>query len=70
MGAKPKAARKPVSEPDADESGLWLDSALIARLHRQPAKSLHSVIAPTGTAHILRFADLVLGTVKPQKFKV
>jgi hypothetical protein len=69
MGAKPKASQKATPEPNDGESGLWMDSALIARLHQQPTTTFHAAIAPTGTAHILRFADLALGTVKPEKFK-
>jgi hypothetical protein len=69
MGATPKAAKKPVPKwSDDDELGMWVDSALIARLHGQPSTSLHQA-PPNGSSHILHFADLALGTVKPDKFK-
>jgi hypothetical protein len=60
MSASPKTAKNGKQQKDED-LGLWVDSALISRLHSQPSKS--------PTHMVLHYADLAFGTVKPDKFQ-
>lgn len=67
MGTSPVRARKR-KEKAKDELGLWVDSALIARLHAQPLKSQNQLLV-ANSARMLLLADLAFGTAKPAKFK-
>jgi hypothetical protein len=54
------------SEPD--DQGLWVDTALIARLHGR--KSPLSIPTLTAEAQrLLHYADVVLGTEKKERFR-
>jgi hypothetical protein len=68
MGTKPKAARYVSQAIDDEKFGLWLDTALISRLHRQPSNSPQPKLLPDAE-RMLHFADLAFGTVKRDKFK-
>lgn len=67
MGATPKTAKKPVPRPNADEDlGLWVDSRLLDRHLKQP--SVFQPVWPSAD-RLLHFADLALGSIKPDKFR-
>ena len=69
MGVSPKARKKLAHLPgEQAEVGLWVDSALISRLHRQPSHSFAARLFPD-SERMLHLADLAFGTVKPDKFK-
>jgi len=69
MVISPKPRKKPSSQPaERVEFGLWLDSALISRLHRQPRQSPTDSFFPD-SARMLHLADLAFGTAKRDKFK-
>jgi len=68
MGASPKARKKPSPLLAERSVGLWLDSALISRLHRQPSKSATDSFFPD-SERMLHLADLAFGTAKRDKFK-
>jgi hypothetical protein len=67
MSASPKTAKNGKQQKDED-LGLWVDSALISRLHSQPSKSPTHMVLPD-SARMLHYADLAFGTVKPDKFQ-
>jgi hypothetical protein len=66
IATPPKHAKN--GKMQEEELGLWVDSALISRLHRQPSKSPAQMILPD-SERMLHFADLAFGTIKPDKFK-
>jgi hypothetical protein len=66
MSTSPKAGKS--GKAKEDDLGLWVDSTLISRLHRQPSKSLSTMILPD-SERMLHYADLAFGTVKPDKFQ-
>jgi len=71
MSAKPGVKKIVQPEPPEDEQarGLWIDTALISRLHGR--KSSPPTIAETHSAEttrLLHYADVVLGTGKKEKF--
>lgn len=67
-----KNGRKNTVKPelrDERATGLWVDSALILRLHGRKSSTL--AIAPTHTteaSRLLHYADVILGTDKKEKF--
>ena len=66
MGATPKTAKKPVPQRNEDEDlGLWVDSRLLSKHLKQPSQSMFLPSAD----RLLHFADLALGTVKPDRFR-
>jgi hypothetical protein len=71
MGAAPKPRIKLAPKPkDREESGLWVDAVLIAKIHGQrPTSSLHPTGAANAPNRFLHFADLALGTIKADKFR-
>ena len=69
MGAMPKTAKKPLPQPNGDQDlGLWVDSRLLTKHLKQPTQSMFQPAFPS-TARLLHFADLALGSVKPDRFK-
>jgi hypothetical protein len=70
MGSSvPKAAKKRIPEATDDGRGLWVDSRVLARHLKQPSHSMLEQPLRPSTERMLHFADLVLGAVKPDKFK-
>jgi hypothetical protein len=72
MGTAPKPRIKFAPKPTArEESGLWVDAVLIAKIHGQrPTSSLlHPSSAANAPNRFLHLADLALGTVKADKFQ-
>ena len=66
MGATPKTAKKPVPQRNGDEDlGLWVDSRLLSRHLKQPSQSMFR----PSVDRLLHFADLALGSVKPDRFR-
>ena len=66
MGATPKTAKKPVPQRKEDENlGLWVDSRLLSKHLKQPSQSMFRPSA----GRLLYFADLALGSVKPNRFR-
>ena len=66
MGATPKTAKKPVPQRNGDEDlGLWVDSRLLSKHLKQPSQSMFRPSAD----RLLHFADLALGSVKPDMFR-
>jgi len=69
MGATPKTAKKPVPQPNGDEElGLWVDNRLLSKHLKQPSQSMFQPAWPSAD-RLLHFADLALGSVKPDKFR-
>jgi hypothetical protein len=67
----PKAVRKktPEQETDGEQSqGLWIDSALIAKLHGRKSSPLAAPALNGDSQRLLHYADVVLGTDKKEKF--
>ena len=69
MGAKPKRAKKAASKPQDKELGLWVDAHLLGRHLKQPTQSMFGHSLPGSADRLLHFADLALGSIKPDKFK-
>ena len=66
MGASPKTAKKPLPHTNGDEElGLWVDSRLISKHLKQPSQSMFRPSAD----RLLHFADLALGSAKPDRFR-
>jgi len=68
MGTSPKARKKPSPHVAERAVGLWVDSALISRVHRQPQRSATDSFFPD-SERMLHLADLAFGTAKRDKFK-
>ena len=67
MGVKTKKAK---ASPTPDEElGLWVDGTILSRHLKQPSQSLFGQQLPHSTERMLHFADLALGSIKPDKFK-
>ena len=65
MGA---SSKKALSPKDREERlGLWLDTDLIDKHLKQ--HTVFSQHMPVSTDRLLHFADLALGSIKPDKFK-
>jgi hypothetical protein len=56
----------PPSNDDAE--GLWVDTALIARLHGQKSSPLRAPAVNGDAERLLHYADVLLGTDKKEKF--
>jgi len=69
MGAKPKRAIKGAPAPGDEKLGLWVDTHLLSRHLKQPSQSFFDQVLPASADRLLHFADLALGSVKPDKFK-
>ena len=70
MGAAPKTAKKPVPQPNGDEElGLWIDIRVLSKHLKQPSQSIFDQPAWTSADRLLHFADLALGSVKPDSFR-
>jgi hypothetical protein len=72
MGATPNPRIKLAPKPsDREESGLWVNTELIAKIHGQrPTSSLlHRSSAANAPNRFLHLADLALGTIKADKFQ-
>ena len=67
MGTTPKNAKKPVPQRNEDDKdlGLWMDSRLLSKHLKQPSESMFQPSAD----RLLHFADLALGSVKPDRFR-
>lgn len=66
MGATPKTAKKALPQRTEDEgAGLWVDNRLLSRHLKQPSQSMFQPSAE----RLLHFADLALGSVKPDRFR-
>ena len=71
MSAKPGPKKTLKEEPPEDEQarGLWIDAALISRLHGRKSSPL--AVAESYSAEstrLLHYADVILGTDKKEKF--
>ena len=72
MGAVPKPRIKFALKPMViEESGLWVNTVLIAKIHGQrPTSSLlHPSSAANAPNRFVQLADLAIGTVKADKFQ-
>jgi hypothetical protein len=70
MGTSPKTnatRRVQPSDSDNEELGLWVDTRLLTRHLKQPSQSIPN--QPISSDRLLHFADLALGSIKPDKFK-
>jgi hypothetical protein len=70
MGTSPKTnatRRVQASDSDNEELGLWVDTRLLTRHLKQPSQSIPN--QPISSDRLLHFADLALGSIKPDKFK-
>ena len=57
------------AEPeDEHANGLWIDTALIARLHGQKSSPLGTPTLNGDAQRLLHYADVLLGTDKKEKF--
>jgi hypothetical protein len=57
------------SAPQDDHGeGLWVDTALIARLHGQKSSPLRTPAVNGDSQRLLHYADVLLGTDKKEKF--
>ena len=59
--------RKSVA-PDQDGKGLWIDANVMARIHRT-GSSLSAPHLTSEDERLLHYADICLGTAKPDQFK-
>lgn len=64
-----KAKKAVAASPPDEELGLWVDGAILNRHLKQPTQSLFGQQLPHSTERMLHFADLALGSIKPDKFK-
>jgi hypothetical protein len=65
--SSPKTGKKH-PPPNDEELGVWVDSNVIAKQFKQPTQSLFVTQHPSAE-RLLHFADLALGSIKPDKFK-
>ena len=63
LGANKKAHPRETEE----ELGLWVDARIISKHLKQPSQSTLSQRASADS--LLHFADLALGSIRPDKFK-
>jgi hypothetical protein len=63
-----KAKKANGAHPPDEELGLWVDGAILSRHLKQPTQSLFGQQLPPSTERMLHFADLALGSIKPDKF--
>ena len=69
MGATPKNPKRPSPKPNRDEElGLWVDSRLLSKHFSQPSQSMFQPVWPSAD-RLLHFADLALGSIKPNRFR-
>jgi hypothetical protein len=69
MGATPKNGKRPAPKPSLDEElGLWVDSRLLNKQFSQPSQSMFQPAWPPAD-RLLHFADLALGSTKPDRFR-
>ena len=63
-----KPAARQMPQPEERETGLWVDVALISRLHgrRSPLAAAQTIDAES--QRLLHYADVILGTDKKEKF--
>jgi hypothetical protein len=69
MTVKPgkKKKEKRVQEPH-ESIGLWVDAALIARLHGRQSATMNKLPIDSECERLLHYADVALGTDKKEKF--
>jgi hypothetical protein len=67
--SSPKTGKKHPPGPKDEELGLWVDSSVIAKQLKQPTQSLFVRAQHPSAERLLHFADLALGSIKPDKFK-
>lgn len=65
-----KAATKKVKQREDNEqdADLWVDTALIARLHGRKSSPLSVPTLDAESTRLLHYADVALGTEKKEKF--
>jgi len=64
-----KAVKKKIEPEDEKEFGLWVDTALIARLHGRRSSPLGNALSVNSESQrLLHYADVMLGTDKKEKF--
>jgi len=58
-----------IREPDGEQStGLWIDAALISRLHGRKSPLAVAESQNAETTRLLHYADVILGTEQKEKF--
>ena len=69
-GSKPVKKKNGHSAPAEEAAeGLWVDTALISRLHgRRSSPLAASVTIDAESQRLLHYADVMLGTEKKEKF--
>ena len=68
-GRKPVRKKNGHSGPIDEAKGLWIDAALISRLHGRKSSPLATnVTIDAESQRLLHYADVMLGTDKKEKF--
>ena len=61
--------KKTVQIPDDEQStGLWIDAALISRLHGRKSPLAAAESHNAESTRLLHYADVILGTEQKEKF--
>jgi hypothetical protein len=69
MSAKAAKKKKKVPSPDQANTGLWVDAALLSRLHGRKSSPLALPPAMGAEAQrLLHYADVALGIEKKETF--
>jgi hypothetical protein len=69
MMAKRSKKKKTTKKEEAVESvGLWVDAALIARLHGRHTPTMTKLPLNSESERLLHYADVSLGTKKKEEF--
>ena len=69
MPAKPARKKTAQAQPDDEQAtGLWVDAALISRLHGRKSPLAAAESHNAEATRLLHYADVILGTEQREKF--